>query len=193
MTSPPGRGAKVCQLPQSLRELILPDGERITSKPVLVLRSNSEIRTAFRRSSSSIMRNGKLHRSMWITLGGHPNRSVSTTNSGQYPVHGSTLETERRAAAPSVERGSRPVTASLGVRSTPGFGGELIHGREVRLFELGMLIEDLLLAHSGAQPAQYVPNRDTQSANTGLSAALTWFNSDPGGRCWHEIPQSSIV
>jgi len=42
---------------------------------------NSVMRTAFRRSRSSITTNGKSHCSRWITFGGHPNRSARMTKS----------------------------------------------------------------------------------------------------------------
>lgn len=42
-----------------------------------------------------------------------------------------------------------------------------------------MLIENLVLAHSSAQPAEHIPYGDTKPANARLSSALTGLGCNP--------------
>jgi hypothetical protein len=84
-------------------------------------------------------------------------------------------ETDSRREADSAEIG--PAT---------GVSSKLIDSGKVSLFQIGVLEKDLLFCHSGAQPAENIPNRDSQSAHTWFPAALARFNRDSAGaRHWH--------
>ena len=90
-----------------------------------------------------------------------------------------------RAFGSGGERGFRPEAGSPSIRFAAGFGGDLVYSREVVLLEVGMLIENLLLGHSGAQPSEDIPHCDAQTSNARLATALAGFNRNPSGRYWH--------
>ena len=78
-----------------------------------------------------------------------------------------------------VVRGSRRDAGSNQIRPAPRIGGELADSREIGFLKVGMLVENLLFGHPGAQPAEDIPDRDSQSADARLSAARTRLNGDP--------------
>lgn len=83
-------------------------------------------------------------------------------------------------------RGSRREAGSNEIRPAPGIGGELVDSREIGLLKVGMLVENLLFSHPGTQPAEDIPDRDSESADARLSATLTRLDSDPAdARCRH--------
>lgn len=97
-------------------------------------------------------------------------------------VRGS-LETATTAVEEDVERGFGPGAGSPGQRSAASLRGELIHGGEVVLLEVGMRIENLCLGHSSTQPSEDVPHRDSQSANAWLTATLARLNRNSCDHC----------
>jgi hypothetical protein len=78
-------------------------------------------------------------------------------------------------------RGFHQEAGSPDVCFASSLGSELIHGRKVLFFEIGVFFEDLGLTHSGAKPSQDVPNANAQPANTRLSATFTRLDRNPSG------------
>ena len=65
-------------------------------------------------------------------------------------------------------------------RHTPAHpGGKFVYGAEVIRLQLRIVFQNLLLAHSGREPAQHIPDRDAQPPNTGLSGALPRLDGNP--------------
>ena len=80
-------------------------------------------------------------------------------------------------------RGFRPRAGSPKIRRAARFGGELIDSREVRLLDVGVFLEDLLLGHAGAEPAENVPDGDAETSYAGLAATLARLDGDPAADC----------
>jgi len=59
-------------------------------------------------------------------------------------------------APPAVETGSRPEAGSTEIGTTTGGGSETIDVRKISLLQVRMLIENLILAHSGTEPAEHI-------------------------------------
>jgi len=76
-------------------------------------------------------------------------------------------------------RGSRREAGSNEISPAPGIGSELVDGREIGFLQVGMLFENLLFSHPGAQPAKDIPDGDAESADAWLSATFTRFEGDP--------------
>jgi hypothetical protein len=76
---------------------------------------------------------------------------------------------------------SWPKYGSIEIRATARVGGELIHGREVSSFKVGMLVENMILSHSRAKPAEDIPHCNSQPADTRLAAAFPRLYRDPVG------------
>jgi hypothetical protein len=75
---------------------------------------------------------------------------------------------------------SRPEAVSTEVRVATCSCGIVIYGREVRLFEVGMFIENLVFGHSRAKPPEHIPDGNTQSADAGLSPSFSGLDRDSG-------------
>ena len=88
-------------------------------------------------------------------------------------------EIEVTAAPPIAETGSRQEEGSTEVGAATGVGGEAIDVRKISLLQIRMLIEDLFLAHSGAQPAEHVPDSNTEATDAGFPAPLPRLDRDP--------------
>ena len=59
-----------------------------------------------------------------------------------------------------------------------------------------MLIENVVLAHSGPQPAEHIPHGDAKSPNAGLSPALTGLRCNPaycGCAHFEPLPNTNMV
>lgn len=68
----------------------------------------------------------------------------------------------------------------------PGVVGELVDSREVGFLKIGVFVENLVFSHPGTQPAEDIPDRDSEAADARLSATLTRFDGDSAGaRCRH--------
>lgn len=108
----------------------LSERKRIPNKPVPGSFSNSEIRTAFCRSSSSTMRSGKSHSSRGANFGGHPNRWLRPA-AGPFPADfaGSLFQTKVSY-----------MDYAWGFRFAAAIGGELVHCGEVVLLQVGMFV-----------------------------------------------------
>ena len=59
-------------------------------------------------------------------------------------------------------------------------GGESVDGGEVCLFEFGEVVENFRFRHTGGEPAEHIPNGDSQAADAGLAGTLPCFDCDPG-------------
>lgn len=57
---------------------------------------------------------------------------------------------------------------------------EFADGGEVCLFEFGEVVENFGFRHAGGEPAEYVPDGDSEASNASLTGALPCFNCDPG-------------
>ena len=60
-----------------------------------------------------------------------------------------------------------------------GLGGEPVDISEISFLKIRMLIQNLLFAHTGAQPSENIPHRDPEAANARLASAFFWLNRDP--------------
>lgn len=143
---------------------------------------------------------------MWITFGGGPICLAIATKSesvggGQgltaTPLHkdfpivglfephrgrGCNRKTGKTAGLSTGETGSRQKAGSTEPGAASGVSGEAIDVRKISLLQIRMLFENLVLAHSGAQPAEHIPYSDAKSPNAGLSPALTGLDCNPACR-----------
>jgi hypothetical protein len=69
----------------------------------------------------------------------------------------------------NAEKDSRQKAGSRKQGEAAGVGCVTIDDGKVRFLEIRMLIENLVFAHSGAQPAEHVPYSDPEASNAGLS------------------------
>jgi hypothetical protein len=101
-------------------------------------------------------------------------------------VRGSRRDVEKQAHKRAQAARVRCSRSETEIRPAPGIGGELVDSREISFFKVGMLVENLLLSHSGTQPAEDIPDRDSKPADARLAGTLTRFDGDPGDtRCRH--------
>jgi len=88
-----------------------------------------------------------------------------------------------------VEKGFRLKADSIEACPASNLCSELIHSREIRLFEVRVFFEDLFLVHSGAKPSEDIPNGYAQATDTRFSTAFIRLDRDPAGaRRWHCKP-----
>src|ERR1700728_741984 len=80
-----------------------------------------------------------------------------------------TPKTMMTAATSSVEKDSRREACSTETGTAAEVGGETIDIRKIRLLQIRMLFENPGLAHSGARPAEHIPDGNTATTNARLS------------------------
>src|SRR5262245_23431265 len=61
---------------------------------------------------------------------------------------------------------------------TPHAGGKFVYRTEIVLFQLRIVIEDLLFGHARSEPTQHIPYRDPQPTNARLPRSFSWLNRD---------------
>src|SRR6516162_1016278 len=107
--------------------------------------------------------------------------------SDQHPAHGSTLGTDTAAVRPGGAIGFRRGAGSPKIRLAASFGGEMVESGKVRLLKVWVLLKDLLLGHSCAEPAENIPHGNAEPSDAGFAATLARLDGDPATDCRHAL------